>query len=459
MPRLPLDGIRIIDSTTILAAPYSLALLGDFGADVIKVEAHTRQSRVPNMLFHNEVGEEYWNESGFFNIPNRSKRGITLDLKKPQGMDVLLKLVDVSDVFVENNRPGAGKRLGIDYESLRQRKPDLIMLSNSGFGQTGPWTYYGGIGRMLELTTGLASLTGYADTPPQRVGSAYVDLQVSYAIVLVLMAALIHRERTGEGQYIDLSMYQIGVSMVGDALLSYAANGDEGARRGNRDPWFAPQGVYPCQGADRWVALSVRSDSEWEALCAVTGMPEMAADPRFADGLSRLAHQDELDALIARWTQTRSAQDVMDCLQAHGIAAGKVNDGRDIFFDPQLIERGFFAPVTHPPPQRLGTRIYPGRPYHFQETPVAIQRPAPLLGEHNREVLGGLLGYPDDEIAALERDEVIGDRPIGGSAGRRTAEATPLDQQMETGHIRAVDPEFEERLAHTYAPAPAKRGR
>lgn len=459
MARLPLEGIRIIDCTTILAAPYSLGLLGDFGADVIKVEAHTRQSRIGNMLYHNEVGEEFWNESGFFNIPNRSKRAITLDLKKPAGMDALLKLVDVSDVFVENNRPGAGKRLGIDYESLRARKPGIIMLSNSGFGQTGPWTYYGGIGRMLELTSGLASLSGYADTPPQRVGSAYVDLQVSYSIVFLLMAALIHRERTGEGQYIDLSMYQIGVTMVGDAALNYAANGEEGTRRGNRDPYFAPQGVYPCRGKDRWVAISVRSDDEWDMLCVAMELSDIAEDPRFADGFSRLAYQDEIDSVITRWTLARTAEEVMERLQEFDIPAGKVNDGRDIFFDPQLVARGFFEPVTHPPTQRLGTRVYPGRPYTFSETPAAIQRPAPPLGGHNREVLGELLGYTDAEIAALEADQVIGDRPVeGGGGGRRSAEATPLDQQLETGHVRAVDPEFEARLAETYVPKPAKRG-
>lgn len=457
MARLPLEGIRIIDSTTILAAPYSLALLGDFGADVIKVEAHTRQSRVGNMLYHNEVREEYWNESGFFNIPNRSKRGLTLDLKQPQGMEALLRLIDISDVFVENNRPGAGKRLGIDYESLRQRKPDLIMLSNSGFGQTGPWMQYGGIGRMLELTTGLASLTGYSDTPPQRAGSAYVDLQVSYSIVFLLMAALIHRERTGEGQYIDLSMYQIGVSMIGDAVVNYLANGDEGTRRGNRDPYCAPQGVYPCEGEDRWIALTVRTDEEWTALCAVMGMPEAADDPRFADGLSRLAHQDELDALIAAWTRARAAEEIRACLQARGIAAGNVNDGRDIFFDPQLCHRGFFEPVTHPPTQRLGTRVYPGRPYRFSETPVAIPRPAPPLGGHNREILGTLLGYTTAEIVALERDGVIGERPIGAGA-RQSNDVTPLDEQLETGHIRVIDPEFEERLAETYVAVPEKRG-
>ncbi len=457
MPRLPLEGIRIIDSTTILAAPYSLALLGDFGADVIKVEAHTRQSRVGNLLYHNEVSDAYWNESGFFNIPNRSKRAITLDLKKPEGLEVLLRLIDVSDVFVENNRPGAGKRLGIDYESLRQRKPGIIMLSNSGFGQTGPWTYYGGIGRMLELTTGLASLTGYADSPPQRVGSAYVDLQVSYSIVFLLMSALIHRERTGQGQYIDLSMYQIGVSMIGDALLNYVANGNEGERRGNRDPYHAPQGVYPCVGEDRWVALTIGSDDEWATLCRVMAMPDAACDPRFADSLSRVEHQDAIDPLIAHWTSTQTAEAVMATLQANGIAAGKVNDGRDILLDPQLRHREFFEPVTHAPTQRLGTRVYPGRPYTFSETEAAIQRPAPMLGEHNREVLGDLLGYSSEAIEALERDAVIGQQPIGAGA-RRSDEMTPLDEQLQTGHIRAIHPDFESTLADAYPPKTGERG-
>src|SRR5262249_50336069 len=283
---LPLEGVRIVDSTTILAAPYSLGLLGDLGADVIKVEAHTR-GRTGSIFYRNELGEQPWNESGFFNAPNRSKRGITLDLKRPEGLEVLRKLVGTCDVFVENNRPGAAQRLGIDYHSLRQIRPDLIMLSISGFGQDGPWKLYGGIGRMLEATTGLASLTGYPGGPPQRVGSAYVDLQVSYAMVFLLMAALVHRERTGRGPHVDLSMYQIGVSMVGDAVMEYLANGHEGERRGNRDRYLAPQGVYPCRGEDRWVALTIRDDAEWGRLCDLMEAPEAAADPRYADGLAR----------------------------------------------------------------------------------------------------------------------------------------------------------------------------
>ena len=452
-PRRPLEGIRVVDCTTILAAPYSLGLLGDLGADVIKVEAHNRKSRVGGMLYRNEAGEQFWNDSGFFNIPNRSKRGITLDLKQPAGKEALLKLVEVSDIFVENNRPGAAQRLGIDYESLRRIKPDIIMLSNSGFGQTGPWKFYGGIGRMLENTTGLAALTGYAETPPQRVGSAYVDLQVSYAMVFLLMAALVHRERTGRGQYIDLSMYQVGVSMIGDAVLEYEANREQPERRGNRDRYLAPQGVYPCRGEDRWLALTVRDDAEWAALCQLMARPELASDPRYADGLGRLEHHDDLDAIIAAWTREEDGAELQARLQERGIPAGCVLDGHDLLFDPQLRARGFFEPVAHPPTQRLGTRVYPGRPYRFGATPSGISRPAPALGQHNREVLRDLLGYTDEQIDRMEQEHVIGDAPYGEGVEQPRTQ-TSLEEQLESGHIRAIDHEFEEKLAEAY-PAPA----
>jgi benzylsuccinate CoA-transferase BbsF subunit len=450
MARLPLEGVRIIDATTILAAPYGLALLGDAGADVIKVEAHTRASRSGGALYRNEATDESWNEAGFFNLPNRSKRGITLDLKQPEGYEALMRLIDVSDVFVENNRPGAAQRLGIDYETLKKRKPDIIMLSNSGFGQDGPWKFYGGIGRMLELTTGLSIQTGYQDGPPHRVGESYVDPPTSYAIVLLIMMALVHRKRTGEGQYIDLSMYQVGVSLVGDTVLNYLANGDEPVRRGNRDPYLAPQGVYPCQGDDRWVALTVRTDAEWARLCRVIGQPEARDDPRFADALSRLQHQAEIDDRITRWTLGRTNTAAMEALQAEGIPAGQVNDGRDMHFDPQLRYRDFWEPITHASNPRLGTRVYPGRPYRLSETPLRIQRAAPKLGEHNREVLGGLLGYSDAEIDALERKSVIANRPVTGG---REGTPIPLEEHLRTGYIRGIDPEFDERLADAY-PAP-----
>ena len=452
MNKLPLEGIRIIDSTTILAAPYSMALLGDMGADVIKVEAHVRRSRGGGILFQNEVAEDWWNECGFFNIPNRSKRSLTIDLKQDEGKEILRRLVAKSDIFVENNRPGVAKRLGIDYESLRAIKDDIIVLSNSGFGQTGPWWQYGGIGRMLEATSGLASLTGLPDEPPQRIGSAYVDLQVAYSILFMLTSALIHREKTGRGQYIDLSMYQIGVSMIGDAVLGYHANGDEGERRGNRDRYCVPQGVYGCQGDDAWLALSVRDDRDWAALATLIGKPELADNPEYADALARRERQDEIDDWIAEWTGEYSADEGMRRLQEAGIPAGKLSSNRDLLFDPQLLHRGFFQSASHREDSRLGEQLYPGQPYRFSETPVSVQGPAPELGEHNREVLADLLGYAPDEVDMLEQIGVIGSRPIG--PGEKPQDRNrPLDDQLRTGHVRAVDQAYEERIRGAYPSA------
>ena len=256
----PLAGVRLIDSSTMVAMPTAMRIMAEMGAQVIKVESHTLRRGEAGIFADNEPGDEPWNRDGNFNTLQHSKLGVTLNLKAPEGIEAFRDLVRVSDVLVENNRAGSMERLGLGYEELRKIKPDLVYLSNTGFGDTGPWRRYAGIGRMLELTCGLSQFTGYPDEGPRRVGNAFFDLHVGWTAVFAILAALHHRQQTGKGQLIDFAMYQVGVSTVGDAMLDYIANGRNAHPMGNRHPYLAPHGVYPCEGEDKWIAITTEND-------------------------------------------------------------------------------------------------------------------------------------------------------------------------------------------------------
>ncbi len=346
-----LSGIRVLDLSSAIAMPFCTLMMGDLGAEVIKVESHTRiNDRVWGALLtglfpENVPGEAYWEESANFHLLQRSKYGITLDLKRQRGVEIVKRLVAISDVVVENNRPGVLERLGLDFEVLRAVKPDLIMLSNTGFGQTGPWRHYPGLASMLEPLTGLAFASGYPDGPPERIGNAYIDYLSAWNGLTAILAALHYRRRTGKGQYIDQSMFQVGMHAVVEPLLDHQLSGRETERRGNRHRWMAPHAVYPCAGDDRWIAICVRDEGEWQRLCRVMDRPKWRCDSRFHDAPSRCRHQDELDELIAEWTRERDATQIMQVLQAAGIPAGVVQSAKDLLLDPHLRERGFYQLV------------------------------------------------------------------------------------------------------------------
>ena len=465
---LPLAGVRVIDSSRVWAMPFATGLLADMGAEVIKVEATTYlDTRQAEPFLHNDPRQRFWERSGIYNSLNRGKRGVTLNLATEEGRQLFRELVATADVLVENNRPGVFTRLGLDYEALRAVRPDLIMLSNSGYGQTGPWRTYGAIALSLEPTTGLAHFTGYPGGPPVR-WSWFTDFPACWTAVFAVCGALYHRNRTGEGQHIDLAMYEVGVSLLGEELLDYMLNGVDRPRIGNRHPEQAPHGVYPTRSAERgtrngpdathdsafgvprstledtWVTIAVMSEAKWQALCAVMGRPELVQDPRFRTAAARKAHEDELDALVAAWTATRDQCEVMHTLQAAGIAAGAVQTTRDLFFDPQLTARGFFERVDHSDRDpALGVRPYPGRAWRLSRTPGAIQRRAPGLGEHNGAVLHGLLGVPEAALAALAERGVIGDAPAEGTP---VPVVTPPEERIAQGRWAAWDPDFEQRL-------------
>ena len=451
---LPLEGIRVLDLSRVFAMPYCGAYLADLGAEVIKVETHHNAfvdtTRTLNGPYpDNEPGELYYERGGTFHTLNRGKLSVTLDLRSEAALEILRRLVSVSDVMLENFTPRVMRRFGLDYPNLKVVKPDLIMVSNTGYGHSGPWTNFGAMATALEPTHGTAAFTGYLDvdadgntspgTVPNKIANSYTDFLASWTAQLAVLASLIHRARTGRGMWIDLAMYQVGTSFMGEGLLDFAFNGRRARRMGNRHETLSPHGCYPCLGNDQWAVIAARDDEDWQALCRVLQMPELAGDPRFADPVTRHRQQDALDAIISGWTADKTKYDVMKLLQAVGVPAGPVLDGRDMLSDPHFRTRGYFESVEHDATTGLGRQEYVSRGWRMSASDVRIHKSAPLLGEDNRYVLSQVLGLGDDEIADLEAAEAVGT----ALAGAQTPSAVPLARQVQLGWTVDYDEDYQ----------------
>ena len=415
----PLKNFRILDLSRIWAGPYCTKLMADLGAEVIKMESLSvydshrgpvSPARGIAAYPDGEPGEEPWNRNGWFNCLHMSKYGITLELTSDKGRQVFEQLVSISDVLIENFRQGSLERLGYDYSELRKHRPDLIYVSMPAFGNTGPWKGYLGYGIGQEQLSGMAHLTGYANDGPMKSGINHGDPITGSHAAGVLLAGLRRRRRTGKGMYIDVSQQESSVALMGGELLAYQMTGEEPKRIGNRSRWYAPCNTYPCDGEDRWISIAATNDEQWKALAAVMGAPDLANDERFATAEARLAHQDELDAIIAGLTIPHDAFALSERLQAAGVPSGPVMRGPDLLADKHYSERGTFVTVDHP---QVGLRRYPGLPWKMSATPGEVRSPAPTLGQHNREVYGGLLGLTGEDIDGLESSGVIGTKPTG----------------------------------------------
>lgn len=402
--RRPLEGIRVVDFGWILAVPHATAWLGALGAEVIRVESRARLDLVrvlPGTAADGQIG---LNRSGGFNGISYSKKSLTLNLATPRGCELARALVEKADVVTENFTPGVMARLGLDYASLSALKQDLIMLSGSPLGQTGPHRGATGWGPNTQSFAGLPFLTGYRGGPPVGLGGFYPDFMIGVTMAFALMAALHQRARTGEGQYVEFAMAETVASMIPDALLDYAWNGREPERKGNRHPSMAPHGVYPARGEDSWVAVAVRSDDEWLALCRVLGADAWTRDAEFRQLAGRLRRQDELDAGLAAWTRERTHLEAMQALQAAGVPAAPCLDALELVQDPQLRARGFMVEIDHP---EVGRRTVAGIPGRYGAMPAYHYGPAPCIGEHSREVLCGLLGLSGAEVDELVEKKVV----------------------------------------------------
>jgi crotonobetainyl-CoA:carnitine CoA-transferase CaiB-like acyl-CoA transferase len=451
-----LHGIRVLDLSSAIAMPFCAFTMADLGAEVIKIESHTRiNDRVWGALLtgifpENEPSDLYWEESANFHTLHRNKVDVSLDLKKPRAVEIVKRLVALSDVVIENNRPGVMERLGLGYDGLFAIRPDLIILSNTGFGQTGPWKHYPGLASMMEPLIGLALASGYEDGDPERIGNAYIDYLSAWNGLVAILSALHYRRRTGKGQHIDQSMFQIGMHTVVEPLLDHQLRGAGTEQLGLRHRWMAPHCAYPCRGEDRWIAITVRSDAEWERLCGIMGEPAWCRDARFADTLGRYEHQKEIDAHLATWTADHDEYALMRTLQAAGIPAGVVQNPMDLVLDPQLAERGYWRMVDHSAAApKVGRRPIMGLPYTLSETPPRVEKASPGLGEDNVRILHDLLGMSVEAITQLEADGVISRLP-DPSQMKGKPDTLPLEEQKALGIIRDYDPEYQEHIAQTH---------
>ena len=390
---LALRGIRVLDFTWIHAGPSATRILSDQGAEVIKVESNNALSVVggPASATARGLGQRHnW---------NAGKLSISLNMKTAQGIDIAKRLAAVSDVVAENFSGRVMPSWGLDYESIRAINPSIIMLSMSGFGRTGPWQDRVSYGQTLQAWSGFTELTGFPDTDPSGPASAYSDAVGGMAGAQAALLALMHRARTGRGQWLDVSQFESLTSLLETLVLDMSVNGYAAisTRTGNRLPYGggAPHGAYRCKGEDRWVAITVFTDEEWRAFVEVMGHPQWADGPRFATAEARERDADALDSLVESWTILHTAEDVMNLLQAVGVAAGVVQTGEDLAHDPQLKERGFFRRV----PDHQGVeRIVESAPYKLSCTPGSVTRGAPEFAADMTYVLRELLGMSDDEV-------------------------------------------------------------
>lgn len=445
--RLPLEGVRIVEMGQLIAIPHAIKLLADMGAQVIRIESCVRLENYRAIsLYENSADGDWWNRSANFYEQNRNKLGLTLDLSKPAGLELLKELIAISDVFAENFTPRVMKNFGLEYEDLRRIRPDIIMVSSTGYGYTGPWANLGAIGPATEAASGLAHMTGYQDGPPVLPEMPYTDYTAAEHTAFAIMAALIHRACTGRGQFIDISQAQTASSTIPEALMDYAVNGRIRERMGNQDLAMAPHGCYPCRGDDKWIAIAVATDAQWQALCQVLGSPPWGQDARFADGPSRWRHRDELDRLMGEATRAWDQYELMHALQRRGVPAGAVLNNKQLLFDPHLKERRFYEVVSHHPSTGMPPLPYPGRPWKLSGTPAGTRHAAPIMGEHNRLVLSEVLGMPPAALEGLEKEGVIGYRPVEA----RKPTVTPLDVYKRQGHILDFEPDFKEQVSRAF---------
>ena len=422
---LPLEGVRIVDLTVVLAGPYATLQLADWGAEVIRVEstqhfaAETRGAIArpsPDLVeaMANQgagypdgvAGERPWNRYSSFNSHSRNKLSMTVDLTTPEGQEVLEQLVAQADGLIENNLPANIEKLGVTWERLSKINPRLVMLRMPAFGLEGPYRGYRTFGHHMEALAGHPIIRTYPD-----LGLEYIPIGIpsdaasGMASAMAFTMGLRYRDRTGKGLLVELSTAENFVPLIGEFVMDYTMNGRLWSQMGNDHWWIAPHNVYRCHGEDRWVTIAARTEDEWRALCSAIGRDDLASDPRFADMASRHENRRELDAIIGEWTATKAPHWVMERLQARGVPAGVVMNASDALHDPHLAARGFFQEVPHP---EAGTYRYPVRAWRASRTPHVTARHAPLLGEDNEYVYRELLGFDDERYREFEDAGHIG---------------------------------------------------
>lgn len=391
-----LHGVRVLDLSRVLAGPYCTMVLGDLGAEVIKVEPpegdETRAWGPPFAA----------GESAYYLCINRNKRGMVVNLKTDEGHGLLRELALKSDVLIENFRPGTLARYGLDYDMLRSDHPRLVYCSISGFGQTGPLRDRPGYDFMIQAMGGVMSVTGDPEGEPMKVGVAAADLFAGQNAIIAILAALGARERTGEGQYIDIALFDSQLGWLANVASSFLISRDLPKRYGNAHPNIVPYQVFAA--SDGWFALAVGNDKQFAHLCELVGRPELGSDERFATNAARVNNREELIALLKSIFSLRSVDEWLSMLEAAGIPCGPINTLDKVFAGPQVAAREMLVTMEHP---TIGDLPLVGSPLSFSGTPVEYKLPPPLLGQHTREILREILGYSEEEIESLKANGVI----------------------------------------------------
>lgn len=423
---LPLNGMRVLDLSYVFAVPYMAGLLSDLGAEVIKIEAPHKLDQTRGRAFgpylDNDPAQDPWNRSGIFYVVNRGKRSLAMDLGHAQGQEIFRELVAKSDIVLDNFTPRVLRKWGLNYDELKKIKPSLIMLSNTGYGSTGPWSSFPSQGTTLEATMGITFYTGYRGDKPWKVGQSYPDFIACWAGLNGLWAAIAHLRKTGQGQWVDVGMYQLGVALMPEPLLQKQLDGTEPIRIGNEHAEYVPSNLYQAQGEDQWLALTVQTDAQWASLTQLMRQPQLATDTRFETAAARRLNRDAVNALVAAWCASRTPKDLFEQLQAHGIAAAPVLNSRDLLRDPHLKHRQFYETVSHPEP--IGERPIIGRPYKLRFRDAHIKKPGPRFGEDNDSILRDILGKTPEEITALKASNVVSDLPTNpGLSGTMDTES------------------------------------
>lgn len=397
-----LQDIRILDFSWSIVGPLATKYFSDHGATVVKVESkqHIDPGRTYYPMKDNVPGID---RCGWYDMYATGKYSIGLNMSDPRGIELAKKLVAWADVVTDSFSGGVMERWGLGYSDLVKIKPDIVMVSMSLFGQDGPFAKWAGFGLQMQSYAGFTNIVGWPDRPPTGTASPYTDFIAPWYAIVAILGALDYRRRTGKGQYIDLSQYEAAVTFLSPAVLDNVVNDRVVSAMGNRSTCAAPHGVYRCQGDDRWCAIAVFSDKEWEALCRVMGNPEWVKDSRFLTPSARKENEDELDKLIEAWTINQPAEQVMLKLQQARVAAGVIQDGRDLLQDPQLKHRQRYVKLDHP---EIGIHSYEALSCRLSKTPAEIRR-SPLFAEHNEYIYTKVLGLSDEEFIELLQAGVL----------------------------------------------------
>jgi benzylsuccinate CoA-transferase BbsF subunit len=403
MDREVFEGLKILDFSWAIAAPWMVKYLADHGATVVHVEStsHADIIRTAPPL-KNEKPEI--NNSVYWANYHCNKYGLSLNMKNPRSREIIIKLISWADIIVENFAPGVMRRWGLSYEEVKKVNPEIIMASQSQFGQTGPLAAMPGTGIQLTAYTGFNYITGWEERDPSVLYGGYTDCSAARYGAATLIAALLFRRRSGKGIYIDLSQYESGLNLLSPVFLDYQVNDRIAMRKGNRHSFAVPHGVYQCYGGNNWCAITVFTDSEWEGLCRAMAFPQWTKETQFSTFSKRKENEDELDHLLSDWTSAFTAEQIMSKLQKEGVPAGVVEKGEDLYNDPQLKNHNYFWEVNHPV---IGRHLLESQAFKLPKTPRKFRMPAPRMGEHTEYVCNEILNLSNEEFVELLADGVF----------------------------------------------------